>query len=141
MPTRQQLTVHGTTVETPLLTVKVDPKSGHVTRIFDKRSGDGEVLPRGAKANALKIYLEKPHGMSAWDSGPVTAVHMLDEAELVRVTEQGPVRATIEGGGAGVSRSSCSAFSSTATCRAWNSKWKRTGSNAATARRIRPRCA
>ncbi len=95
LPCEQTLTVKGATVDTPFLTVKVDEKSGHVTRIFDKRS-NREVLPRGAKANVLKIYMEKPHGMSAWDLGPIAEVHTLDEAELVRVTEQGPVRVTIE---------------------------------------------
>jgi len=94
-PVDGTLQVKGTTIDTPFLTVRVDPKSGHVTRIFDKQ-GNRELLPRGGKANVLKVYMEKPHGMSAWDLGPVSEVHTLDEAELVRVIEHGPVRATVE---------------------------------------------
>ena len=95
VPVEQTLLVNGTTIDTPFLTVKVNAKSGHVTRIFDKQRRK-EVLPRGEKANLLKIYLEQPHGMSAWNLGPISEVITLDEAELVRVTEHGPVRATIE---------------------------------------------
>ncbi len=95
VPVHADLRVTGTTVETPTLLVKVDAKTGHVTRILDKRT-NREVLPRGAKANALMIYMEKPHGMAAWDIGPIAETIRLDDALLVRVTEAGPVRVTIE---------------------------------------------
>lgn len=95
VPTNSALKVKGTTIETPWLKVQVDPRTGHVTRIYDKHCRK-EVLARGAKGNVLKIYMEKPHGMSAWNLGPISQVHTLDKAEQVRVTESGPVRATIE---------------------------------------------
>ena len=89
------LTMKGTTIESPLLRVEVNRRTGHVTRIYDKRRGK-EVLARGEAANLLKVYMEKPHGMSAWSIGQIAAIHQLDKADLVRVTERGPVRATIE---------------------------------------------
>lgn len=95
LPTNSALKVKGTTIETSWLKVQVDSKTGHVTRIYDKRR-KMDVLARGARGNVLKIYMEKPHGMSAWDLGPISQVHTLDKAEQIRVTEYGPVRATIE---------------------------------------------
>jgi len=91
----RSVVVKGTTVETPFLRVEVNRRTGHLTRVYDKRR-DKDVFPKGAAANALKIYMEKPHGMSAWDIGPISSVITLDKPELVRVTEYGPVRACIE---------------------------------------------
>ena len=87
------LTVDGTTIETPHLRVEIDKKTGHVVSIYD-RARRKEVLD--GPANVLKIYMEEPHGMSAWNLGPITETHTLDKAESVRVVENGPVRATIE---------------------------------------------
>jgi alpha-mannosidase len=89
------LEVTGTTVQTPFLRVEVNPRTGHVTRIYD-RVRRKEVLAKGAKANRLRIFMEKPHGMSAWNLGPISAVHELDKAEAVKVVEEGPVRAVIQ---------------------------------------------
>ena len=94
-PLQQTLSVRGTTIDTPHLTVKVDEKTGHVTRIYDKTRGV-EVLPRGSAAGVLKIVLERPHEMSAWLIGEISAVHLLDTPEEVTIIEQGPVRAVIQ---------------------------------------------
>ncbi len=89
------LKVQGTTVETPWLRVEVDPRTGNLNRVYDRKRKK-EVLSKGEAGNLLKVYMEKPHGMSAWCIGPISEVIALEKAESVRVVEQGPVRAVIE---------------------------------------------
>lgn len=89
------LTVKGTTIETPFLRVEVDPKTGHVSRIFDRKR-NVDVLGRGRAGNVLRAYMEKPHAMSAWNLGPISSVQTIDQVDAVRVVERGPVRAVIE---------------------------------------------
>jgi alpha-mannosidase len=94
-PRAETLTVKGTAIETPLLSVKVDPKTGLLTRLYDKRR-KVDVLAKGKPANLLKVYMEEPHPMSAWNIGPISKTHELTKADAVRVIEAGPVRAVIE---------------------------------------------
>lgn len=89
------LTLRGTSIDTPFFKVQLDAKTGHLTRVYDKRR-KADVLRRGQPANVLKIYMEKPHTMSAWELGPVSAVHELNAARSVEVVERGPVRVVIE---------------------------------------------
>jgi alpha-mannosidase len=86
------LKVQGTTVETPWLRVEVDPRTGNLNRIYDRKRKK-EVLSKGEAGNLLKVYMEKPHGMSAWCIGPISRVIALEKAESVRVFDHGPVRA------------------------------------------------
>ncbi len=90
-----RLTVDGTVVETPHFRIEINDKTGHLQRVYDKRRRT-EVLSRGGAANVLRAYMEKPHGMSAWELGPIRTVHSLDKATSVKVVERGPVRAVIE---------------------------------------------
>lgn len=87
--------IRGTTIETPFLRVVIDPETGHIRQIRDRRR-EKDLLLRNQPGNVLKVYMEAPHGMSAWELGPVTAIHTLDDAESVRVIESGPVRAVVE---------------------------------------------
>lgn len=87
--------VKDTTIETPLLKVVVDPKTGLLTRIFDKQRRK-DVLRKNAGANVLKFCMEEPHGMSGWVIGTLKSSENLDKAESVKVVEHGPVRAVIE---------------------------------------------
>ncbi|MCL2700299.1 MAG: glycosyl hydrolase-related protein [Phycisphaerae bacterium] len=97
MPPKPAKTIRidGTTIDTDSLTVRLDPATGHVTSIFDKTIGR-ELIEKGQPANVLKYYMEKPHGMTAWDIGPIDFVQTLDGVDNIRVTENGPVRATVE---------------------------------------------
>jgi len=87
--------IDGTTLDTDFLTVVIDPATGHITRLFDKTLNRELVAP-GQAANVLKYYMEKPHGMTAWDIGPIDSVTPLDGVDNITVTENGPVRATVE---------------------------------------------
>jgi len=91
----RSLAVEGTTITTSALKVAVDPKTGHLVRVYDRKRRK-EILQRGRPANVLRVYMEAPHDMSAWKLGPTTAVHTIDKAESVRVVEAGPVRAVVE---------------------------------------------
>ncbi|UCG17104.1 MAG: alpha-mannosidase [Phycisphaerales bacterium] len=94
-PRDDRLVIKGTSVETPCFKVDVDPKTGHLKRVWDRRR-KCEVLARGEPANVLTVYMEKPHAMSAWELGPISETHTLDRAQSVRGVEWGPVRAVIQ---------------------------------------------
>lgn len=46
--------------------------------------------------NRLQVHWEEPHPMSAWNIGDITRVDNLLRGAEVKVTERGPVRATVE---------------------------------------------
>lgn len=90
------LTGDASRVETPFLSVELDG-AGRFTRLFDKGAAR-EVLPKGARANALLFFSDLPTsiGNDAWDINTDyrRSVRELDAAE-VRVVEEGPVRVTL----------------------------------------------
>ncbi len=84
------------TLETPFYTVHFD-ENGEIDRLYDKDC-DREVLQAGKKANALRMYEDKPIYYDNWDidifytekSWPV------DEVESMEWTEMGSVCAVLE---------------------------------------------
>ncbi len=89
------LRAEGTTVASDRYELTVDPKSGTISRLFD-RGLQRDLVPRGKALDVLQVHLEDANGMSAWNIGHVRQVLNLTEAAGVTVTEQGPVRATVE---------------------------------------------
>lgn len=91
------LKASGLTIENAALRITVDPQTGCITSLFDKKDGF-ETLAKGACGNELETYHDLPKQYDAWniDPGtydvPPTAIHEVDEVKLV---EQGPLRATI----------------------------------------------
>lgn len=83
------------TIETEALIVEWSATSGLLTRIYDKKQRF-ELLPKDAAAGALKISMEEPHNMTAWDIGRFTKEIILNKAEELSIVETGPVRACIE---------------------------------------------
>lgn len=81
--------------ETEQLIVRFDLQTGLITRLYDKRTRT-ELAPRAGGLNRLRIDLEKPHGMSAWDIGPIARSVPLNEADEVTLRERGPVRVCVE---------------------------------------------
>jgi alpha-mannosidase len=72
-------------------------RDGSLTSLFDKRA-NRECLAPGAKANHFVVFDDVPAGNDAWD---VDIFHYekrydVNHARSVRVTEQGPLRASIE---------------------------------------------
>jgi alpha-mannosidase len=90
------LKVHGLTLENAALRVTVDPKSGCITSLYDKKS-QFESLAAGACGNELIAFQDKPKEYDAWniDADFEKVSTPLDHADSVELIEKGPLRATI----------------------------------------------
>jgi alpha-mannosidase len=82
-------------LENDLVRVRLDAR-GLLSSVFDKRAGR-ELLPRGARANVLQLFEDRPTGADAWniDHGTLEAAHEITALESARVMERGPVRAAV----------------------------------------------
>ncbi len=91
------LKAHDFTMENAALRVVVDPKTGCITSLLDKRSGF-ESLASNACGNELEAFTDKPKEYDAWniDPGtldvPPTRIHEVDSVQMV---ENGPLRSVI----------------------------------------------
>jgi len=91
------LKVSGTTIENANLRVVVDPKTGCITSLFDKKA-NFEALTPGACGNQLQAFKDLPKNYDAWNIDPGTLDQppaLLTQADAVEVVEQGPVRVAI----------------------------------------------
>ncbi|HUV04951.1 MAG TPA: glycoside hydrolase family 38 C-terminal domain-containing protein [Armatimonadota bacterium] len=82
------------TIENEFFIVRVDPASGTVAGIYDKRARR-EVLAHGQKADVLQLLFESPHWMSAWKLGWNGRVEELLSASSVEKVADGPCASTI----------------------------------------------
>ena len=69
-------------IENEFFKVQVDPASGAVMSVYDKKAGR-EVIASGQKGDQLQLLFEQPHGMSAWDIGPISKTENLESAVSV----------------------------------------------------------
>jgi len=69
---------------------------GQIGRLYDKRAGR-EVLPRGARANVLQVFTDKPMAFDAWDIDIYYQETMREVGDLVEtvVEEVGPLRGAL----------------------------------------------
>ncbi len=81
--------------ETDYFTIKVDLKSGDITGLKDKRTGQ-EYVSRDGRLNHLRMWMEAPNGMNAWTIGETLSIEDITDVVSVNIIEKGPVRATIE---------------------------------------------
>jgi alpha-mannosidase len=83
-------------LENHQMRVQVDPKSGCLTSVYDKRA-KREALAQGACGNLLQAFHDKPKDWDAWniDANFEEQMWELREAESVKLVESGPIRATI----------------------------------------------
>jgi alpha-mannosidase len=105
-PTAAIVKATGDTLENDLVRVKVDPKTGCMTSLFDKRSNI-EALARsesdtgGPKdsicGNLLQAFRDKPKQWDAWniDADFEEAHWDLNQADEVKLVENGPLRAVL----------------------------------------------
>ncbi len=97
-PFASDLKVAGTTIENANLRVTVDPATGCVTSLFNKKT-NSETLAPGACGNELQAFQDTPKDYDAWNIDPgtldraPTLLHMVDSVKLV---EPGPMRAAIQ---------------------------------------------
>jgi alpha-mannosidase len=94
------------TLENEFIRVKIDPQSGCMTSLFDKRSGTESLAPAetdtgGPKdrvcGNLLQTFVDKPKQWDAWNiDADFEKQHWdLDKADEVKLIESGPLRAVI----------------------------------------------
>ena len=101
--------VHGTadTLENEFLRIKVDPQTGCMTSVFDKRDGIESLSPaetdtggprNSVCGNLLQTFVDKPQKWDAWNiDADFEKQHWdLDKADEVKLIESGPLRAVIE---------------------------------------------
>jgi len=90
------LKASGLTLENAALRVVVDPKTGCITSLYDKKSSF-ETIAAGACGNQLQTFHDLPKQYDAWNIDPGTLDHMtpIDEVDSVKLVENNPVRAVI----------------------------------------------
>ena len=90
------LKANGLTLENSRLRVTVDPKTGCITSLYQKRTRF-ESIAAGGCGNELQAFKDTPKDYDAWniDADFEKQVTKLDKADSVELTEKGPVRATI----------------------------------------------
>jgi alpha-mannosidase len=90
------LKVSGLTLENASLRVTVDPKTGWITSLYDKK-GNFETLASGGQGNQLQIFADNPKCCDAWNIDPGTLDHpnVIATADSVELVENDPLRATI----------------------------------------------
>lgn len=90
-----ELTVSPTRLESPFYRIELNER-GQIARLYDRRAGR-EVLPRGARANVLQVFTDKPMAFDAWDIDIYYQETMREVDDLVEtvVEESGPLRSTL----------------------------------------------
>ncbi|MBD3184147.1 hypothetical protein GF312_17820 [Candidatus Poribacteria bacterium] len=89
------VTAHGSNViENEYLKVTVDQRSGSVSSLIDKRTGQ-DLVPEGKKLGMLQWLLEAPHGMTAWEIGQIIKQIDFDDGATIDMSHRGPYMATI----------------------------------------------
>ncbi len=94
-PLRSLVTASENTLENQYFRVQLSG-IGEVLSIYDKRAGR-EVIPEGQPANRLQLFQDGPEREAAWNvhTTSTTREYPWDGDCSLRVTENGPVRATI----------------------------------------------
>ncbi|MDE3178901.1 MAG: alpha-mannosidase [Acidobacteriota bacterium] len=90
------LKVNGTTMENEFLRVVVDPTTGCVTSLVNKKDGKNILRP-GANGNLLETFVDKPREFDAWNIGwpyEQTKTELVN-ADDVKLVENTPVRAVV----------------------------------------------
>jgi alpha-mannosidase len=96
-PAASDLHVHGTTLENAALRVVIDPKSGCITSLYDRKA-NFETLAAGACGNELEAFTDLPKKYDAWNIDPGTLDEQpvrLTRADSVQLVEEGPLRAVV----------------------------------------------
>jgi alpha-mannosidase len=96
-PFTSDLKATGTTLENAALRVVVDPTSGCITSLYDKKAGF-ETLAAGSCGNELEAFKDTPKDYDAWNIDPGTLDQpptRITQADSVELVDRGPMRASI----------------------------------------------
>jgi alpha-mannosidase len=91
------LTSAGYTLENSALRITVDPKTGCIKSLFDKR-GNFEALAPSSCGNELQAFVDKPKTYDAWNIDPGTldaAPTLIHAADEVKMIETSPLRSVL----------------------------------------------
>ncbi|NYF92252.1 glycoside hydrolase family 38 C-terminal domain-containing protein [Tunturiibacter empetritectus] len=90
------LKASGTTMENAALRVVIDPKTGCITSLFDKKS-NFESLAKGACGNQLQTFTDTPKDFDAWniDRGTLDRMTPIENVDSVKLIESDAVRAIV----------------------------------------------
>jgi alpha-mannosidase len=91
------LTSAGDTLENSALRVVVDPKTGCITSLLDKRD-NFEALAANSCGNELQAFVDKPKQYDAWNIDPGTLDEtptLLHDVDSVQMIETGPLRSVL----------------------------------------------
>jgi alpha-mannosidase len=87
----------GLSMENGALRVVVDPATGCITSLYDKKA-HFETIAQGGCGNELQAFKDTPKDYDAWNIDPGTydvAPTLLHTVESVKLVEQGPLRSVI----------------------------------------------
>ncbi|HVJ08575.1 MAG TPA: glycoside hydrolase family 38 C-terminal domain-containing protein [Acidisarcina sp.] len=84
------------TLENSLLRVVVDPHTGCITSLIDKKSGFDSIA-KGGCGNQLQTFKDLPKDYDAWniDPGTLDSATPIDKVDSVQLVETGPMRGSI----------------------------------------------
>jgi alpha-mannosidase len=90
------LHVNGWTMENTYLKLTVDPHTGCITSLYDKRA-EFESLSADACGNQLQTFQDKPQNDDAWNIDPGTFDHPapITQVTSVELVDKGPLRGAI----------------------------------------------
>ena len=93
---KESIPFENNTFETDYFKVKIDPATGGITSLYDKRLNK-EYVREGGQLNKLRMYLEdKKGGMKSWTINKIVKQEDVSNVESVKIVESGPVRVCIE---------------------------------------------
>ncbi len=75
--------------------VKINPKSGNLSSLFDKRL-NRELLAPGKEGNLLELWEDRPQDWDAWNIGYTGRVWNLNKADRVELVSMTPLRAVLK---------------------------------------------
>jgi alpha-mannosidase len=87
----------GTTLENSQLRVVVDPKTGCITSLIDKRANFDSLAPNSC-GNELQAFADHPKSYDAWNIDPGTldeTPSLIHEVDDIKVVESGPLRTVL----------------------------------------------
>jgi alpha-mannosidase len=95
-PFASSLRTAGTTIENEFLRVTVDPQTGCITSIFEKKSLFDSLVP-GSCGNMLQTFHDLPEEYDAWNIDPGTLDNpiQLIHTDSVRLVESGALRSIV----------------------------------------------
>jgi alpha-mannosidase len=90
------LRADGTTLENAALRVVIDPSTGCITHLIDKKSSFDSIAAGGC-GNELQTFVDIPKKYDAWniDADALEKMTPIRAADSVKLIEHGPLRATI----------------------------------------------